>query len=138
MLHQDRVRTESGYQPKEGSMKTFWSFRRIDFATTIFGIFLLAVTAGCLHINTTCGTCCAKDGNGKDTGCNPSPQNGDYTGPAQGFWLTTDPTHQYQGAGNCAAGSKKCAIPSGRCADGTQCKPWVNPNTMACKCDCNP
>jgi hypothetical protein len=115
-------------------MKTFHSFRSFDGVTLFVGLALLAFMAGCVHVDvaSTCSPCCEKDG--RVGACNPM----DYTSSANGFWNTENPSQQYQGGGNCAAGSKKCAIPAGRCANGQACKSWVTPSTMVCKCDCNP
>ena len=114
-------------------MKRFYPFRRFDFATAFFGVFMLAIMAGCVHVetNTPCTSCCGKDD--EPGGCNPKP----YTLSAQGFW--DDATNStYNGTGNCVAGSSKCLIPAGRCADTTQCRSRVNSTTMVCKCDCKP
>jgi hypothetical protein len=114
-------------------MNRFHSFRRFNFLTLFFGLFMLAVMAGCVHVETTISPC--GDGKaGDDPGaCNPVT----YTGPATNFWddATGAP---YTGTDNCAAGSKKCASTPGRCANGTQCKSRVNSSTMLCKCDCKP
>lgn len=115
-------------------MKGFYAFRRSEVATLFFGLFMLLALAGCVHVETTCTSCCGKDGGPGDGACNPM----NYTGSANGFWNTENPSQQYQGGGNCAAGSKKCNIPAGRCANGQACKSWVTPSTMVCKCDCNP
>ena len=114
-------------------------FRQFNFPTLFFGLFMLAVMAGCVQVETIILPC--GDGKGSngivDPGaCNPVS----YTGSANGFWDTTSspPYTQYQGGGNCAAGSKKCGIPAGRCNNGQPCKSWVTPGSMMCKCDCNP
>jgi hypothetical protein len=117
-------------------MKRFCPSRRLDFATAFFGIFMLAIMAGCVHVETqtttTCPSCCGKDG--ETAGCYPTP----YTGSAYGFW--DDATNStYTGTKNCVAGSSKCLIPAGRCADTTPCKSRVNNSSaMVCKCDCKP
>lgn len=117
-------------------MKGLCLFKRFNTATLFVGLFVLVLMAGCVHVETTCTSCCGKDGPRGDGACNPVPAGGDYLGSANGFWITT--STQYEGTGNCVAGSKKCGIPAGRCATGALCKSWVNPNTMVCKCDCNP
>jgi hypothetical protein len=109
------------------------SFRRFNFQILCFGLLMLTVMAGCVHVETTCPSCCGGKDGGNDGACNPMS----YTGPATNFWDDARGA-LYTGSRNCAAGSKKCAIPAGRCNDGSVCKSRVNSNTMVCKCDCKP
>ena len=110
-------------------------FRRFKFATLFFGLFMLAVMAGCVHVQTTCPSCCeGKTTDLTDPGaCNPV----NFTGVPTNWW--DDATGAaYTGTKQCVAGAKKCAAIAGRCANGTACKSRVNSSTMNCKCDCVP
>jgi hypothetical protein len=122
-------------------MDRYYSFRRFNFLTLFFGLFMLVIMAGCVHVETTCAPGLSARGSPDgDGGCNSYPSTGSYLGSAHLFWDTASspPYTQYQGTGNCVSGSKKCASLPGRCANGTACRPWVTPSTMVCKCDCNP
>lgn len=121
-------------------MNRFHQFRRFDGATLVAGLFLLVLMAGCVNVNTSCGSCCGKDGGlgDRDGACNPSPPSGNYTGSADGFYNTATGLQIPAGSGLTCASGKTCAVPYGRCASGTPCKRWYNPNGASCKCDCNP
>ena len=116
-------------------MNGFHSFRRFKFATLFFGLFMLAIMAGCVNVQTTCPSCC--DGkNGEPPppgGCNPV----NFTGVPTNWW--DDATGAtYTGTSPCASGAKKCAAIAGRSANGTPCISRVNSTTMVCKCDYKP
>lgn len=120
-------------------MDRFYSFRRFNFPTLFFGLFMLAVMAGCVQVETTISPC--GDGKGRDGipdpgGCIPVS----FTGVPTGWW--DDKTGApYAGSLSCVAGAKKCAASgAGRdCAGGTiPCISRVNSGTMVCKCDCKP
>lgn len=120
-------------------MDRFYSFRRFNFLTLFFGLFMLAVMAGCVHVETTCPSCCGGKGTSSDPGdggCTNYPTTGSYLGSANGFWDTTT-SQVWTASGNCLSGKKCNPTSPGRCTNGT-CKNWVTPSTMYCKCDCNP
>ena len=121
-------------------MNRFHQFRRFDGATLVAGLFLLVLMAGCVNVNTSCGSCCGKDGGlgDRDGACNPSPPSGNYTGSADGFYNTATGLQIPAGSGLTCASGKTCAVPYGRCASGAACKRWYNPTGASCKCDCNP
>lgn len=122
-------------------MNRFHPLRRFDGATLVAGLFLLVLMAGCVNVNTSCGSCCGKDGGLGDGACNPYPPSGSYTGPASPNFYDTTTSQLYTGGGNCTSG-KRCNPNTppgyGRCASGATCKNWITPATGVCKCDCNP
>jgi hypothetical protein len=116
-------------------MELIGTFMKRSGRILFLGMFLTLLLQACTtNLTVKCGPggmTQTEDGVGA---CNPV----DYTGSANGFWNTENPSTTYQGGGNCVAGSKKCASSPGRCASGAGCKSWVTPSTMVCKCDCNP
>lgn len=123
-------------------MNGFHSFRRFKFATLFFGLFMLAVMAGCVNVQTTCPSCNdVKTGDPSqklecdDGGCNPV----NFTGVPTNWWDDAI-GGPYTGTSPCAAGAKKCAAIAGRGCNNnnTPCKSRVNSTTMICKCDCKP
>jgi len=123
-------------------MNRFHSFRRFNFLTLFFGLFMLAVMAGCVHVETTISPC--GDGKGRD-GIPPDPggcNSVNFTGVPTN-WLDDATGLPYTGNLPCLAGAKQCAGtppgPGKGCTGGTTlCKSRVNSNTMLCKCDCKP
>jgi hypothetical protein len=125
-------------------MNGFHPFHRFKFVTLCFGLFMLAIMAGCVNVQTTCPSCSeAKNEPSGQKDCPPDviPIGGcnavTFTGVPTNWWddATGAP---YTGTSPCAAGAKKCAANAGRSFNGIPCKSRVNSSTMICKCDYQP
>ena len=123
-------------------MNGFHLFHRFKFITLCFGLFMLAVMAGCVNVQTTCPSC--SDGKTEPSGPKDCPDPGYGGCNAVNFsgvptnWYDDATGLLYTGTSPCVAGAKKCAPIAGKSFNGIPCISRVNSTTMICKCDYKP